>query len=177
MNISDLESLTKNELVTLARKYTVYYITKSGQGSTSNYDSLTKTELINLLRNDRDYLKAVGKLRRIDVLKQKLLKTSKRPEDIMNVILDVFSDTSTYPSVGNYFTYRYYAKTPRLLYDQHPLMACLGVYEWGFRGLNFHLNLERNYTWPEVASGILLVQQDEIEYMKTITYRKLVQNP
>lgn len=177
MDIKDLDSLTKNELVTLARKYTVYYITKSGQGSTSNYEKLTKIELINLLRNDKDYIKATGKLRRIDILKQKLLKTSKKPEDIMNVILDVFNEGGSYPVPGNYYTFRYFAKTPRLLYDQHPLIACLAQTEWGFRGLNFHLNLQRNYTWPEVASNICLVQQDEIYYMKSITYRKLVQNP
>ena len=177
MTPTDLETLSKSELVSLAKKYTVYYTTKSGQGSTSNYESLSKEELVQLLKDDRDYQRALNKLTRIDILKERLKKTSKDSEDIMNVILDVFKDTSSPPIPGKYFTFRYFAKTPRLLYDQHPLIACLGVYEWGFRGLNFHLNKERNYTWPEVNSGLLMVENDEISYMKTVRYSKILVNP
>jgi len=76
MILTDLENLSKNELVSLAKKYTVYYITKSGQGSISNYESLTKEELIQLLKDDKDYQKATANITRIDILKQKLEKTS-----------------------------------------------------------------------------------------------------
>ena len=173
----DLSTLSKSELVSLAKKYTVYYVTKSGQGSTSNYEKLSKEELIQLLKDDRDYQRALNSLTRIDILKQRLKKTPSTPEDIMNVILDVFKDTSSPPIPGKYFTFRYFAKTPRLLYDQHPLIACLDVTDWGFRGLNFHLNKQRNYTWPEVNSGLLMVENDEISYMKTIRYAKILVNP
>jgi hypothetical protein len=177
MTPTDLETLSKRELVSLAKKYTVYFTTKSGKGSTSNYESLSKEELVQLLKDDRDYQRALNQLTRIDILKERLKKTSKDSEDIMNVILDVFQDTISEPIPGRYFTFRYFAKTPRLLYDQHPLIACLGVYEWGFRGLNFHLNKERNYTWPEVNSGLLMVENDEISYMKTVRYSKILVNP
>ena len=40
-----LEQYSKNELVEIAKKYTIYYQTDSGQGSTSNYDRLTKEKL------------------------------------------------------------------------------------------------------------------------------------
>jgi hypothetical protein len=176
MTPDELGNLTKSELVQLANKYTVYYTTKSGQGSTGNYDSLSKTELIFLLKNDRDYQNEMRRLSRLEVLKKTLSKTSKDPEIIMNVILDVFQDTISEPIPGRYFTYRYNAKTPRLRYDQHPLIACLGVYEWGFRGLNFHLSKERNYTLPELGSNICLVQNDEIAYLKTIRYEKILFN-
>jgi len=177
MILTDLENLSKNELVSLAKKYTVYYITKSGQGSISNYESLTKEELIQLLKDDKDYQKATANLTRIDILKQKLEKTSKSPKNIMNVILDVFSDTNSPPIPGKYFTFRYFAKTPGLLYDQHPLIACVSVFDWGFHGFNFHLNKDRNYTWREVNSDLVIVKKNEISYMKTIRYVEMFQNP
>lgn len=169
----NLESLPKTELVKIARKYSLYYTTKTGRGSMSNYESLTKERLISLLKNDRDYLRGVAKLTRIEILQERLKTTPNIPERIMEVIIEVFKDTNTYPIPGKYYTFRYYAKTPLLIYDQHPLIACLGTFDWGFRGANFHLNRERNYTWPEVASGIYLVENDEISYMKTINYRRL----
>ena len=172
-----LDALSKNELVSLAKRYTVYYTTKSGQGSISNYESLTKDQLIKLLKDDEGYKKATANLTRIDILKQRLEKTSKRPENIMNVILDVFKDTNSPPIPGKYFTFRYFAKTPGLLYDQHPLIACLGVFDWGFNGFNFHLNKDRNYTWREIKSELLVVKNSEISYMKTIRYIKTFQNP
>lgn len=172
----DLESLSKSELVGLAQKHSVYYVSKSGKGSMGNYGSLSKQELISLLKNDRDYQRAISKLTRIEILKERLKKTSNRPDDIMNVVIDVFKDTNTYPIPGNYYTFRYYAKTPLLIYDQHPLIACLATFDWGFLGGNFHLNRERSYTWPEVGSGIYEVKNDEISYMKSIRYAKILRN-
>ena len=32
-----------------------------------------------------------------------------------------------------------FAKTKGLEYDQHPLIACIDVQRWGFRGINYHL--------------------------------------
>lgn len=172
-DLLNLDGLPKSELVKIARQYSLYYVTKSGKGSMSNYESLSRDMLISLLKNDRDYQRAVSKLSRIEILKERLKSTSNRPESIMEVIIEVFKDTNTYPIPGKYYTFRYYAKTPLLIYDQHPLIACLGTFDWGFRGANFHLNRERNYTWPEVASGIYLIENDEISYMKTINYKRL----
>lgn len=86
-------------------------------------------------------------------------------------------NTNSPPIPGKYFTFRYFAKTPGLLYDQHPLIACLGVFDWGFNGFNFHLDKNRNYTWREVKSELLVVKNSEISYMKTIRYIKTFQNP
>ena len=40
--------------------------------------------------------------------------------------------------VGGFYTFVYNAKTPKITYDQHPLIACVDLFSWGFRGLNFH---------------------------------------
>jgi hypothetical protein len=101
------------------------------------------------------------------------------PEDIMVEIIDVLKDFDVAPDVGNYYTFIYNAKTPRKLYDQHPLVAVLAVDNWGVVGLNFHwVGLDgadvRNYTWPEVAGYFHKVSNEEIMTMRSIKYAKFL---
>lgn len=171
-----LDQYTKSELIELAKKYTIYYQTKTGQGSISNYGSLTRDELIDLIANDRDYVLAKPK-RRMDILKNRI-RGMTDPEEIMIEIIDVLRDLEMIPEVGNYYTYIYNAKTPKIRYDQHPLIAALEVHSWGFVGLNFHwqdIDISqciRNYTWNEVAGQMHIVYHDEIGEMKEIDYAK-----
>jgi hypothetical protein len=173
----ELEKLSKSELVKLARKYSIYYRTRSGQGSISGYDSLTKTELIYALRKDRDYQKDQKNLTRVELLKQRLSGRPINPNFIMSSILELFGDGENVPRPGSYCTYIYNAKTPDLLYDRHPLIAVLNITEWGFIGINFHLNKQRNYTWPEVASQFCTIENSEIGYLRSLPYRVLLRNP
>jgi hypothetical protein len=108
---------------------------------------------------------------KIDALKKRIGNSSD-PVEIMGAILDIFGIVSYPPIPGNYYTFVYRAKTPKLLYDQHPLIACLELEEWGFRGFNFHLNKHRNYTWPEVRSNICIVDNDEISFFRNLKYIK-----
>jgi hypothetical protein len=173
----DLEKLSKSELVKLARKYSIYYQTKSGKGTMSGYESLTKTELIYALRKDRDYQRDQKNLTRVALLKQKLSGKASNPDFIMFSILELFGDGENVPRPGSYCTYIYNAKTPDLLYDRHPLIAVLDITEWGFIGINFHLNKQRNYTWPEVASQFCTIENSEIGYLRSLPYRVLLRNP
>jgi hypothetical protein len=173
----ELEKLSKSELVKLARKYSLYYQTKSGKGTMSGYESLTKTELIYALRKDRDYQRDQKNLTRVELLKQKLSGKASNPDFIMSSILELFGDGENVPRPGSYCTYIYNAKTPDLLYDRHPLIAVLDITEWGFIGINFHLNLQRNYTWPEVASQFCTIENSEIGYLRSLPYRVLLRNP
>lgn len=175
MNLSDLEQNTKNDLIQIAKKYTIYYKNKSGQGSITNYESLSREELISAIRNDRDFQKATRELSRIDRLRQATDGVTDA-ETIMRAVLDIFGGSDSVPTPGNYYTYVYNAKTPELLYDQHPLIACLDVTEWGFRGLNFHLSMQRNYTWNEVGSSICLIEKNEISFFRSLSYKKLLYN-
>lgn len=106
---------------------------------------------------------------RIKRIKQ-TLKGMDDPEEMMLLILDNLKDIELIPDVGNYYTFIYNAKTPRLKYDQHPLIACLSIERWGFRGLNFHWGTIRNYTWNEVAGQLHLVRQGEINDLRDIGY-------
>ena len=100
------------------------------------------------------------------------------PEEMMLEIMDALNDTVTpIPDVGNFYTFVYNAKTPGEQYDQHPLIACMGLFPWGFRGLNFHWQKYRNYTWGELAGQLYIVQPNELDDLLAIPYAKFILNP
>jgi hypothetical protein len=98
---------------------------------------------------------------RIKDIKKKI-KNIAGAEDIMLIIMDELKDVEFIPEVGKYYTFLYVPKTPNIKYDQHPLIACLGVEEWGFRGLNYHWQGQRNYTWVEVVGQLHIVHNNEL---------------
>ena len=100
------------------------------------------------------------------------------PEEMMLEIMDALNDTVTpIPDVGNFYTFVYNAKTPGESYDQHPLIACTSLERWGFRGLNFHWQKYRNYTWGELAGQLYIVRQNELDDLLAIPYAKFILNP
>ena len=98
------------------------------------------------------------------------------PDDIMMYIMEVFSDTEIIPDAGNYYTFVYNAKTPGETYDQHPLIACMELFPWGFRGLNFHWQKYRKYTWNELAGQLYYVKPNELDDLLAIPYAKFLLN-
>ena len=100
------------------------------------------------------------------------------PDDLMLDIIGKLSDTVTpIPDLGNYYTFVYKAKTPNITYDQHPLIACTDLQSWGFRGLNFHWQKYRNYTWEELAGQLYVVKYNELDDLLAIPYAKYILNP
>lgn len=112
---------------------------------------------------------------RIQILKERI-RGIDDPEDIMVEIIDVLNDVEIVPSPGNYYTFIYNAKTPDILYDQHPLVAVTDVFRWGFQGVNFHWGEVRRYTWQEVAGNLHVVENDEITSMRNINYAKFLRS-
>jgi len=180
-----LTQYTKSELVQIARTYSVYYRTESGVGKIGVYDRLTKQQLIDIIQKDKDYQKA-GSQSRIQLLKRKLSNVSD-PEEIMINILEVFKDVEIIPTPGNYYTFVYKAKTVKdrskqysgmpteeVYYDQHPLVAVSEIKKWGFIGLNFHWGTMRNYTWQEVLGQLHIIRRNEIDYLRSLNYMKLI---
>ena len=92
-------------------------------------------------------------------------------DDIMMNIMEVFTQTEVVPDAGNYYTFVYNAKTPGV-FDEFPLVAVTYVDRWGFRGLNFHWGTSRNYTWNEIVGNLHIIQNDEIDYMRSLSYAK-----
>ena len=93
------------------------------------------------------------------------------PDDIMMYIMEVFSETELIPDAGNYYTFVYNAKTPGV-FDEFPLVAVTFVDRWGFRGLNFHWGDSRNYTWQEIVGNLHVIENDEIDYLRSLAYAK-----
>ena len=110
---------------------------------------------------------------RIEAIKDKL--TSSDPEDLMLEIMDALSNTvEAIPTVGNYYTFVYNAKTAGKQYDQHPLIACTDLFRWGFRGINFHWQSSRNYTWEELTGQVYMVKSIELDDLLAIPYAKFI---
>ena len=100
------------------------------------------------------------------------------PEEMMLEIMEALNNTVTpIPDVGNFYTFVYNAKTPGESYDQHPLIACTSLERWGFRGINFHWQKYRNYTWGELAGQLYIVKPNELDDLLAIPYAKFILNP
>lgn len=164
-SLLELQGYSKRDLIKLIN----YSGLDLGKGFGNDIYRLSKKQLINLIRNKTEQFSKVIQLR--EIFEKEQYGT---PERMMTIIADTFSDSISPPQPGSYFTYRYIAKTPDILYDQHPLIACFSVQSWGFSGINFHLSDFRNYTWEELNSPLYKIKTEEFNYLKTLPYRKLL---
>ena len=108
---------------------------------------------------------------RIKDIKDNLIGTEDA-DDLMMDILGVLEEGNKTPEVGKFYVFVYNPKTPNIRYDQNPLVGVTGVYEWGFKGINFHWNDHRNYTWNEVAGGLYEVSNDELTDLDGIPFAR-----
>ena len=111
---------------------------------------------------------------RIEGIKEELNGISDS-EDMMLEIMGALNNTvEAIPSVGNYYTFVYNAQTAGKQYDQHPLVAVTDIFSWGFRGINFHWQSSRNYTWNELAGQLYMVKSIELDDLLAIPYAKFI---
>jgi hypothetical protein len=114
-----------------------------------------------------------GSTARVRKLKQEIdRKDIKDPEDIMLLIMELFTEKTWIPEVGKFYTFVYNPKTPDIEYDQHPLIACTEVQRWGFKAINFHWRQSRNYTWEELAGQLHVVKYEELDELLALQYGK-----
>ena len=99
------------------------------------------------------------------------LKLMDDPEEMMMLIMQTLTDVELVPTVGNYYTFIYIAKTSNIEYDQHPLIACTDIQRWRSRGINFLWEKQRNYTWEEIPGQLHIVRKSEINDLRDISYR------
>lgn len=100
------------------------------------------------------------------------IKSQRDPDDKMIEILDVLTKTEIIPDVGKLYTFIYSPKTPEIEYDQYPLVAVSDIFNWGFRGYNFHWRSPHNYTWLELIGNLHLVQKEELNTLLSLNYQK-----
>ena len=105
------------------------------------------------------------------------IQSEKNIDNRMELIMYALNDTVTpIPEEGNICTFKYFAKTPNIRYDQHPLVAVIELFPWGFRGINFHHQEYRNYTFEELGTQVYIVQRDELDDLLSLDYGKFLLN-
>ena len=98
-------------------------------------------------------------------------------DDLMLELMDVLGGTVTpVPDVGNFYIFVYNPKTPGIRYDQNPLVAVTDIFQWGFRGINFHWGETRQYTWNEIVGQLYQVSDDELDDLDAIPFSKILIN-
>lgn len=98
---------------------------------------------------------------------------SESSDDLMLKILEVLTETEIIPSVGGYYVFVYFPKTPNIKYDVHPFVAVTDIFRWGFRGVNFHWGEVRQYTWEEIVGSLHKVYPEEVKDLQSIPFAKL----
>ena len=98
---------------------------------------------------------------------------SETADELLVEIMGALSDSAgSVPEVGKIYVFAYQPSTPGIRYDQNPLVAVTSVYEWGFKGINFHWGQSRQYTFQEVASQLYQVTNEELKDLNTIPFAK-----
>lgn len=95
------------------------------------------------------------------------------PDDLMTKLLKVLQKSPKIPSSGKFYIFVYRPKTSNIQYDQNPFVAVTDVYQWGFKGINFHWEQMRQYTWDEIPDGIYEVYSQEVKDLQAIPFRKI----
>ena len=114
---------------------------------------------------------------RVEELKRRVeAENTTDPEEIMLLIMELFNIEVLYPERGNFYTFVYTPKTPNIDYDQHPLITCIDIFKWGFRGINFHWQDYRNYTWEEIQGKLHVVEFQELDELLALQYGKFLLN-
>ena len=139
-----------------SKKSTLTTATKSREKTTSSTTEESKQE---------------EQRNRISHIRDNLIGTE-HPDDLMTKIIESLSASGRVPQEGKYYVFIYNAKTPNLRYDQHPMVAVTNLFEWGFRGINFHWNDHRNYTWNEIAGGLYEIYNGELQDLDGIPFAR-----
>ena len=110
---------------------------------------------------------------RIAPLVDGLLGTEDADELLVDIMGALGDSVGSIPEVGKIYVFAYQPSTPNIRYVQNPLGAVTNVYEWGFRGINFHWGQSRSYTFQEVIGQLYQVTNEELQDLNTIPFAKI----
>lgn len=94
-------------------------------------------------------------------------------DDLMEKILESLNITEKFPTVGKFYTFVYFPKTSGIEYDTHPLVGVTNIFNWGFKGINFHWGKQRQYTWDEIVGDLHLVYSQELKDLQAIPFKRI----
>ena len=80
------------------------------------------------------------------------------------------------PETDKYYVFAYKAKTPRIRYDQYPLVYVTAVYNGVSKDTTFTGRGSRQYTWAEVVTNLYEVTDEELNSVEKLPIAKLVQS-
>ena len=113
---------------------------------------------------------------RVKPIQDKLLGTEEAFE-VMAELAEALADTETpTPIPGKTYVFEYYAATPGLLYDRYPFVTVVGIYEWGFTGINRHLKAQRNYVVSNAGTQLYEVKTSEFSSLQALPLMEMIQN-
>ncbi len=107
----------------------------------------------------------------LDILEN--LQGNEHPDALMLRMYEAVSEGPRIPEEGNYYFFRYVATKPGE-YDEHPLIACIGLYDWGFKGINYHWGTVRTYVWAGLRTGLYQISYTELETVQQIPFAKFL---
>lgn len=99
------------------------------------------------------------------------LQGNENPDSLMLKLFGVVSEGSRIPEIGTYSFFIYNATTPGP-YDEHPLIACTEIHDWGFKGINYHWGEVRSYVWKGLGTGLYRVEYTDLQYLNQIPFEK-----
>jgi len=98
---------------------------------------------------------------------------SETADELLVDIMGALGDSAeSIPEVGKIYVFAYQPSTPGIRYDQNPLVAVTNVFDWGFKGINFHWGQSRQYTFSEVVGGLYRATNDELKDLNTLPFAK-----
>lgn len=104
------------------------------------------------------------------------LKGIENSDDLMVSLLEILTETSLVPEIGGYYTFIYSPKTSNIRYDEYPLVEVTKIFNWGFRGINYHYPGQRQYrqyTWQEIVGSLHIIYPKEFKSVSTLPFAKL----
>ena len=97
-------------------------------------------------------------------------------EDADELLIDIMGalgdSVTSIPEVGKIYVFAYQPSTPNIRYDQNPLVAVTSVFDWGFKGINFHWGQSRQYTFSDVVGGLYRATNEELRDLNTLPFAK-----
>lgn len=99
------------------------------------------------------------------------------PSYNMNMLIEILSERKYgFPNPGDIFTFIYKAKTPNMVYDQHPVSTILILQPGKFVGFNHHLNMTRQYSGNSgrIMSNFYKILPEELDMVLRINTKLIL---
>lgn len=166
INFSNLIGQTRSSNV----KRSVGFIEKSNQTSRKRKAKKTSIDIIRSLDSNQDD-ETEEEIIKSKLEKLKDISHSRDPSSNMIDLIKILGERKYgFPNPGDIFTFIYRAKTPKIIYDEHPVSSISTLDANGFTGYNYHLNMIRRYSndGGRIMSNFYKILPEELDLVLSI---------